>query len=88
MEDKMSKNVLYANEIATANRFVIEHAAEPVLQEFLAQIRDMSWLPHSERWSSSSLHVLAVSCNLETQFQNEFNCFNRGVTVIFLLFLW
>ena len=47
----MSKNVLYANEIATANRFVIEHAAEPVLQEFLAQIRDMSWLPHSERWS-------------------------------------
>lgn len=28
----------------------------------------------------------SVPCNLETQFQNESNCFNRRVAVKFLLF--
>lgn len=28
----------------------------------------------------------SVPCNLETQFQNEFNRFNRRIAVVFLLF--
>ena len=36
---------------------------------------------------SFSLHVLAVSCNLETLYQYKFNSFNRRVAVVFLFFL-
>lgn len=47
----MSKNENYKNEIASANAFVIEHAAEHKLQNFLSAMRDLHFLSHSDRWS-------------------------------------
>ena len=47
----MSKNPLYANEIATAHQFVIEHNDDCEFLEFLAEIRERKDLTHSDRWS-------------------------------------
>lgn len=47
----MSKNKLYKNEIASAHSFIMDHCADAKLQNFLGEMRDMSWLPHSDRWS-------------------------------------
>lgn len=48
----MSKNSLYANEIASANNFIISHSKESKLQRFLDKMKeDYSWLSHSDRWS-------------------------------------
>ena len=47
----MSKNSLYANEIATAHQFVIEHNTDIKLQNFLHDMRYKTDLTHSDRWS-------------------------------------
>ena len=47
----MSKNLLYANEIATAHQFVIEHNTDIKLQNFLYDMRFRKDLMHSDRWS-------------------------------------
>ena len=47
----MSKNPLYANEIATAHQFVIEHNTDIKLQNFLYDMRFKKNLMHSDRWS-------------------------------------
>lgn len=47
----MSKNPLYANDIATANKFVIEHNDDVEFMEFLAEMRDRRDLMHSDRWA-------------------------------------
>lgn len=46
----MSKN-LYANEIASAYRFVLEHNNDLKLLCFMATMRDR-YISHSERWSA------------------------------------
>lgn len=46
----MGRNVLYTNEIATANRFIIEHNSDCELQSFLYQMRNKV-MPHSQRWN-------------------------------------
>ena len=45
----MSKNLLYANEIATAHQFVIEHNIDIKLQNFLYDMRFRKDLMHSDR---------------------------------------
>ena len=47
----MSKNSLYANEIATAHQFVIEHNTDIKLQNFLHNMRFRKDLIHNDRWS-------------------------------------
>ena len=47
----MSKNPLYANEIATAYQFVIAHNTDIKLQNFLYDMRFRKDLMHSDRWS-------------------------------------
>lgn len=47
----MSKNPLYANEIATAFQFVLEHNDDVEFMAFLADIRNREDLIHSDRWS-------------------------------------
>ena len=47
----MSKNPLYANEVATAYQFVIEHNTDIKLQNFLYDMRFRKDLMHSDRWS-------------------------------------
>ena len=47
----MSKNPLYANEIATAHQFVIAHNTDIKLQNFLYDMRFRKDLMHSDRWS-------------------------------------
>ena len=47
----MSKNPLYANDIATAHQFVIEHHTDITLQNFLYDMRFRKDLMHSDRWS-------------------------------------
>ena len=47
----MSKNPLYANEIATAYQFVLEHNTDVELQSFLHDMRFRKDLIHSERLS-------------------------------------
>ena len=47
----MSKNPLYANEIATAHQFVIAHNTDVRLQNFLHDMRFRTDLTHSDRWS-------------------------------------
>lgn len=46
----MSKNTLYANEIATANQFILEHDNDYNLICFLKSMKDPD-LIHSDRWS-------------------------------------
>lgn len=45
----MSKNPLYANEIATAHRFVVDHNVDAKLQNFLHNMRYRTDLTHSDR---------------------------------------
>ena len=45
----MSKNPLYANEIATAHQFVIEHNTDVELMNFLYNMRFRKGLMHSDR---------------------------------------
>ena len=45
----MSKNPLYANEVATAYQFVIEHNTDIKLQNFLHDMRFRKDLIHSDR---------------------------------------
>ena len=47
----MSKNPLYANEVATAYQFILEHNTDTKLQNFLHDMRFRKDLMHSERWS-------------------------------------
>ena len=47
----MSKNLLYANEIATAHQFVISHNTDIKLQNFLHDMRFRKDLMHSDRLS-------------------------------------
>ena len=47
----MSKNPLYANEVATAYQFIIEHNTDIKLQNFLHNMRYRTDLTHSDRWS-------------------------------------
>ena len=47
----MSKNPLYANEVATAYQFVLEHNTDTKLQNFLHDMRFRKNLMHSDRWS-------------------------------------
>ena len=44
------KNTNYANEIATANQFVIEHNTDTELMNFLKQLENPIY-SHSDRWS-------------------------------------
>lgn len=46
----MGKNVLYANEIASANKFIIEHNADYGFKTFLEDLKNPA-LSHSARWS-------------------------------------
>lgn len=46
----MSKNPLYANEIATANLFIVEHSWDTNFMNLLSQLKDKSYT-HSDRWS-------------------------------------
>lgn len=46
----MSKNPLYANEIATAYQFILEHNNDIELMNFMAEMRNPA-LMHSDRWS-------------------------------------
>lgn len=45
------RNSNYTQEMVMANKFVIENNSNPVLTAFLAEMRDMAWLTHSDRWS-------------------------------------
>ena len=45
------RNNNYTKEIAMANNFVIKNNSNPVLISFLAEMHDMTWLTHSDRWS-------------------------------------
>lgn len=45
------RNSNYTQEMVMANNFVIENNSNPVLTSFLAEMHDMSWLTHSDRWS-------------------------------------
>lgn len=45
------KNSNFTQEMVMANNFVIENNSNPVLTSFLAEMHDMSWLIHSDRWS-------------------------------------
>ena len=47
----MSKNPLYANEVATAYQFILEHNTDTKLQNFLHDMRFRKDLMHSKRWS-------------------------------------
>ena len=47
----MSKNPLYANEVATAHQFIIDHNTDVELQCFLHDMRFRKDLMHSDRWS-------------------------------------
>ena len=47
----MSKNPLYANEVATAHQFIIDHNTDIELQCFLHDMRFRKDLMHSDRWS-------------------------------------
>ena len=47
----MSKNPLYANEVATAYQFVIEHNTDIDFMNFLRETRENKNLIHSDRWS-------------------------------------
>ena len=47
----MSKNPLYANEVATAYQFVLEHNTDIDFMNFLREIRENKNLIHSDRWS-------------------------------------
>ena len=47
----MSKNPLYANEIATAHQFVIEHNTDCELMNFLRQVQNDMDRSHSSHWS-------------------------------------
>ena len=47
----MSKNPLYANEVATAHQFIIDHNADVELQCFLHDMRFRKDLMHSDRLS-------------------------------------
>jgi len=47
----MSRNILYANEIATAHKFVVDHGSDAELQCFLYELRFRKDLTHSDRWS-------------------------------------
>lgn len=44
------KNYNYANEIATANQFIIEHNTDTELMNFLKQLESPIY-SHSDRWS-------------------------------------
>ena len=46
----MSKKVLYANEIATANNFLEKHKDDKELHQLLMNLRSPYYI-HSERWS-------------------------------------
>lgn len=46
----MGKNILYANEIASANKFVIEHSSDYDFRIFMEKMKNPS-LSHSARWS-------------------------------------
>ena len=47
----MSKNPLYANEVATAHQFVIEHNTDIELMNFLRQVQNDIDRSHSSHWS-------------------------------------
>ena len=47
----MSKNPLYANEIATAHQFVIDHNDDCELMNFLRQVQNDMDRSHSSHWS-------------------------------------
>lgn len=47
----MSKNSLYANEIASAHLFVIEHNNDIDFMNFLREMKENRDLLHSDRWS-------------------------------------
>lgn len=41
----------FENEIAAANLFILDHKVEAKLSNFIKDMQDMPWLPHSDRWS-------------------------------------
>jgi hypothetical protein len=45
------KNKNYKAEITMANKFVVENNTNPILNKFLIEMREMSYLSHSDRWS-------------------------------------
>lgn len=47
----MSKNPLYANEIATANKFILDHSFDLELKNFINEMIGKQYLTHSDRWS-------------------------------------
>lgn len=46
----MSRNPLYANEMATAHQFIVEHNSDIDFIGFLEKMKDPN-LMHSDRWS-------------------------------------
>ena len=67
---------------ATSNRFIIEMLQ--AVKTYQTKIKNETWF---SLFPNLAFVVIALStsvpCNLETQFQNEFNRFNRRVLIIF-----
>ena len=48
------KNSNYIQEMVMANKFILENNSNPALTNFLAEMHDMSWITHFERWCRCS----------------------------------